>query len=361
MKICFQSMLRSTKIIMSFIISIAIVGLTATPDILASAYAVVLSDCSKDGYYMASSKNSIRTEIGGEIIGHLSNVKVYKFNTNEFVKDVTGLTWVKVKNEIIRETGKKAEGFICLSYCDYLGTDDDCCDFKVANITRARESFYYNSKTIEILKKNDIVTLLNTGDSQLYSPTKCYWVDLCDIELCNGMEEEIYFSPYEDFSYLDYSYNENAFYNENQKIVYLHFIARGFPEASACAIAANAYAESCCIPTAWCVDRNGLISYGMFQWNGFRKDSLEQWCAERNYTHTDIYAQLAYLDWELENWYTYIYNTMLDNSLTASEAAYFWAAKFEVCSKKYWQVRAKSAENLYNNVTCLGEKEQHCR
>lgn len=313
--------------------------------------ATILSDCTEAGYYMASPENNVRSTIGGESLGHLDSVQVYRLDCNKFIKDEdTGLTWIKLKNATLKETGEKADGYICLSYCYYMGTYANCKKYEVASATPAQESFYADSGIIDILEEGETVYLLDTGDAQLYSPQKRYWVNVCDLREPLSDEYGYYNSLYTDYSGLDYSCNENAFFNENQRIIYLHFIEQGYPETSACAIAVNAYDESGCDPTAWCTDTNGLISYGLFQWNGGRNARLKEWCAGYNYDYTDIYAQLAYLDWELENYYPYVRDTLLDYTISAGEASYCWASQFEVCASRYWNGRVAEAESLYNSL-----------
>ncbi len=323
-------------------------GLGIIPSTHTSA-ARILSDCSQEGYYMASPENNIRSEISGESLGHLNSVQVYLLGDDKFIKDEqTGLTWIKINNAVVRENGKTVDGYICLSYCYYMGTTDNLRQYEVANTAPAFENFYSDSEVVEVLNEGDRLKLIDTGDTQLYCPRKKFWVNSCDLKA--NEDGAYYYSPYVDYSGMDFTYNEDAFHNENQKIIYMHFMAKGYPETSACAIAANAYSESGCNPMAWCNDTNGLISYGLFQHNGSRYERLKQWCAERRYDYRDIYAQLEYLDWELECYCTQVHDTMLDSSLTAGEASYYWASKFEVCSSRYWNKRATDAENLYYNV-----------
>lgn len=343
--------MRNTKRIISTILTMSAVAgmMSATP---ASAYkAKVLSNCTESGYYMTSQKNNVRDAIGGNSIGHLDGIRVYNLDYSEIIKDKnTGLSWVKLKDVTIKETGKKSDGYICLSYCYYMGTTANLKKFVALTETPAQENFYSNSNVLDYLEEGETIYLLETGDAQLYSPQDRVWVNVCDFEEAEITESDYYISLYTDYSGLDYSCNEDAFFNENQEIIYMHFIEQGYPETSACAIAVNAYDESGCRPTAGGIDTNGLLSYGLFQWNGGRNTRLRSWCAENNYDYTDIYAQLAYLDWELENCYPTIRDTMLNPDMTAGDASYFWASRFEVCAKKYWNRRATEAESLYNSL-----------
>lgn len=332
----------------------AVMSVNALPVFSMNANAAqILSDCSNAGYYMVSPENNIRSAMYGDIIGHLEKVQVFKVDDKKFIRDDSGFTWVKITDAVLKETGKKADGYVCLSYCYYMGTDKDRKNFEVANTAPALESFYSDSKVVDTLEAGDSISLLATGDAQLYNPVYKYWVNACDLKEAFGTTgyENGTNSPYFDYSALDYSCNEGAFFNENQKIIYMHFISRGYPETAACAIAVNTYNESGCRPTAWCIDTNGLTSYGICQWNGSRYERLKAWCSERGYDYTNLYSQLEYLDWELDYHYTYVRDKMFDTSMSAGDASYYWAAKFEVCSSRSWNKRAAEADSLYYNLT----------
>lgn len=340
------------------------IGILSVAPMQASA-AKILSDCTKSGYYMMSPENILRADTQGEKIGNLAAVQVVKIDNKKIITDKkTNLKWIKLTGAAVKNSNKKQDGYICLSYCYYMGDDSNRKTFEIANTAPAMDSFYSDSHVVAVLNEGDKVNLIATNDAQLYSPEKKYWVNACDLKTADntGSSEDMISydfndingtdSPYVDYNAMDYSCNDGAFCNENQRVIYLHFIAKGMPETSAAAIAVNAYNESGCDPSAWCYDTNGLISYGLFQWNGGRYDSLRNWCIERNYDYSDLYAQLEYLDWELENCYTYV-NDVMYSEMTAGDAAYFWAAKFEVCSSAYWNRRAAEADSLYSCIKAI--------
>lgn len=141
-----------------------------------------------------------------------------------------------------------------------------------------------------------------------------------------------------------------GFMNDNQQYIYSHFIQRGFPAESAAAISANIYDESLCSPTANCIDTNGLVSYGICQWNGERNIRLVNWCSANGYDYTSLEGQLAYLDYELANDYSNVYSTLIAGG-DAWTLGYVWASEFEVCADYYWNTRGDNALLFYNNVS----------
>ena len=110
--------------------------------------------------------------------------------------------------------------------------------------------------------------------------------------------------------------------------------------AVASGILANLYQESGFEPTASCIDSNHQISYGICQWNGARYADLQAFCSENGYAYDSLDGQLAYLENDLLTTYApYYYDTLLndfENSEDgAYEAAYSWAAIYEVGSDFY--------------------------
>lgn len=140
-----------------------------------------------------------------------------------------------------------------------------------------------------------------------------------------------------------------GFMNDNQHYIYLHFINKGMPTESAAAIASNAFDESGCNADACCIDTNGLVSYGICQWNGDRNIRMADWCYANGYDYTTMDGQLAYLDYELMNDYPDVYNALMTGG-DAWTLGYIWASEFEVCADYYWNVRGDNALALYNNI-----------
>ena len=75
----------------------------------------------------------------------------------------------------------------------------------------------------------------------------------------------------------------------------------GYNEAAACGIMANIRCESTFNPHAW---NAGGGSYGLCQWTGGRYGRLQSWCRSNGYDYTTIDGQLAYLEYELKNYYS---------------------------------------------------------
>ena len=125
----------------------------------------------------------------------------------------------------------------------------------------------------------------------------------------------------------------------------------GLNHAAASGLMANIYKESTFIPTASCVDINGRISYGIMQWNGPRFEQLKSFCEARGYGYDTLEGQLAYLQNDLTGAYSGYYDYLLtgtpDTAEGAYEAAYFWAAEYEVCSSRYFEQRAELARDFY--------------
>lgn len=141
----------------------------------------------------------------------------------------------------------------------------------------------------------------------------------------------------------------HGFINSNQQYIYSHFINKGMPAESAAAIASNTFDESGCDTNACCIDTNGLVSYGICQWNGERYDNLYMWCSAEGYDYTSLDGQLAYLDYELENGYSCVLSQLMAGG-DVWYMAYIWAGQFEICSDDYWNTRGDNALALYNNI-----------
>ena len=125
----------------------------------------------------------------------------------------------------------------------------------------------------------------------------------------------------------------------------------GLPHASASGLMANIDQECAFVPTASCVDTNGLVSYGLMQWNGPRFEQLKSFCETYGYGYDTLEGQLAFLEYDLTGVYSGYYNYLLydieHSEQGAYDAAYFWAERYEVCSSSYFEVRAELAQNYY--------------
>lgn len=123
------------------------------------------------------------------------------------------------------------------------------------------------------------------------------------------------------------------------------------PHASASGLMANIDQECAFLPTASCVDTNGQISYGLMQWNGPRFEQLKRFCESNGYAYNTLEGQLAFLEYDLNGAYRGYYDYLLyeveHSEQGAYDAAYFWAAWYEVCSSSYFEVRANLARDYY--------------
>ena len=126
----------------------------------------------------------------------------------------------------------------------------------------------------------------------------------------------------------------------------------GFQRSAADAIMANIEAESSFNPSIEVEDTNGLMSIGLFQWNGDRCDNFKKYCNARSLEYGSVDAQLTFLSYELNGTYSKQYDKMLgfaDSADGAYNAAYYWASHFEVCASSGWEKRAERASTLYKS------------
>lgn len=138
---------------------------------------------------------------------------------------------------------------------------------------------------------------------------------------------------------------------ENQKKIY-QFMKKemGFNTAAACGVLANIYCESGFNPMASCIDINGLISYGICQWNGPRYEALKNYCSANGYDYKTVDGQLKYLKYELQSSESNackMVKNVDNNANGAYTAGYNWARYFERCTSVYYESRAKLARDTY--------------
>lgn len=139
--------------------------------------------------------------------------------------------------------------------------------------------------------------------------------------------------------------------DENREAIY-EFMTKemGFNTAAACGVLANIQMESSFRPTASVIDTNGLISYGICQWNGVRFEALQTFCAEQGYDYRTLEGQLHYLKYELEHSEASACSKVKNVENTAEGAylaGYNWARYFERCASIYHESRAKLARDTY--------------
>lgn len=123
----------------------------------------------------------------------------------------------------------------------------------------------------------------------------------------------------------------------------------GYNTAAAAGLLANISAESGFRPGT---NGDSGRSYGICQWFSSRKTRLINYCADKGLDYTTLYAQLRFLDYELERYYPSVdrYMKNLDNSAEdAYDAAYYFCYNFEAPADRTGQStsRAKAAQNIF--------------
>ena len=123
----------------------------------------------------------------------------------------------------------------------------------------------------------------------------------------------------------------------------------GYNTAAAAGLLANISAESGFRPTT---NGDSGRSYGICQWFSSRKTRLINYCADNGLDYTTIYAQLRFLDYELDRYYPAVdrYMKNVDNSADgAYDAAYYFCYNFEAPADRTGQStsRAKAAQNIF--------------
>lgn len=159
------------------------------------------------------------------------------------------------------------------------------------------------------------------------------------------------YSPVGTYQQTVENYVESNFSQGTRDVIFNYLCYElGFNRAAATAVLTNMDFESGCNPSASCMDVNDLPSYGLCQWNGPRCEALLRFCNNQAMDVSNVYSQLAFLKYELQNIYTNQYEYMLsvdDTQEAAYHASYFWASRFEVCSSDYWEARGWAAYNAY--------------
>lgn len=123
---------------------------------------------------------------------------------------------------------------------------------------------------------------------------------------------------------------------ENRDICYKYITeVMGYNRAVACGILSNIQYESNFRPTA--IGDSGN-AYGICQWNS-RRQSLINYCENNGFeSWQDIYGQLGYLNYELENNKKSVGNylkSLPDTAEGAYEAGYYFCVYFEIPADRY--------------------------
>lgn len=140
---------------------------------------------------------------------------------------------------------------------------------------------------------------------------------------------------------------------DNEQIIFEYLTRQlGFNSASASGILANIGEESSFDP-----NKNESVSgagYGLCQWTGSRRTALMNWCGDNGYDYTSIEGQLNYLNHELQNGYSSVYNTLISVPNTADgayNAAYAWCMDFE---KPEYRNKVHGQYDAYGNSVTNG-------
>lgn len=141
--------------------------------------------------------------------------------------------------------------------------------------------------------------------------------------------------------------------NENCRATYDYLTnTMGLSHAAACGILANIQYESSFDPH--CLGDNGT-SYGICQWHAERYTDLRNWCGNHGYDYKTLEGQLHYLEHDLKDLHSSIYNHIksVENSPDgAYDAGYHWCVYFEIPADKYNKAieRGIAAQNYYWNM-----------
>jgi len=110
-------------------------------------------------------------------------------------------------------------------------------------------------------------------------------------------------------------------YPEYEKLCYLYLRDECFFNDTVCyGIMANMYCESEFLPTA--EEKTGQHGYGICQWTGDRRIGLESWCRRNNRNSSSLYAQLDYMQYELDSTEFAQLVRMMRNCSRDSDGAY---------------------------------------
>ena len=139
----------------------------------------------------------------------------------------------------------------------------------------------------------------------------------------------------------------------NEQLTFLYLTQEaGLNTAAACGVLANIKAESSFNPGSHnSSDPNGG-SFGICQWNGGRRTRLQNFCEDRGLDYTTLYAQLCFLEYELENYYPKVMRYLrgvTNDEQGAYDAGYYFCYHFEVPANRASRsvTRGNSAKDTY--------------
>lgn len=135
-----------------------------------------------------------------------------------------------------------------------------------------------------------------------------------------------------------------------EQLCYLFLIqVMGYNTAAAAGVLANINYES---GFKTSINGDGGTSYGLCQWHASRKTRLINYCSQHGVSADSLVGQLAYLKYELENFYPLVHRYLKSVSNTAEgayEAAYFFCYNFENPTSRESKsvTRGQSAQKTY--------------
>ena len=122
----------------------------------------------------------------------------------------------------------------------------------------------------------------------------------------------------------------------------------GYSSVAACAVMGNMMQESRLDPTA----ENSIGAYGLCQWLGSRRSSLESWCSANGYDYTTAEGQMHFLQYELNGTEAYANNAMLGYTSDGQlySACQSFMTKFERPGDSSLGLRYNYASRIYSYV-----------
>ena len=144
------------------------------------------------------------------------------------------------------------------------------------------------------------------------------------------------------------AYKSGSFSNEQLCYLFLTQVM-GYNNAAAAGVLANISYESGFKTT---INGDSGTSYGLCQWHAARKTRLLNYCADHDLSADSLLGQLAYLKYELENYYSSVHKYLKNVSNTAEgayDAGYYFCYNFEAPASRTSQStkRGSSAQNTY--------------
>jgi len=116
--------------------------------------------------------------------------------------------------------------------------------------------------------------------------------------------------------------------DSNEEVIWNYLVGEmGFSAEQAAGVMGNIFRESGYSPTA---ENPSSGAYGIIQWLGSRKTSLQEFAVEQGKDISDIGMQLDFMKVELEGTYRSSVLEPIQNSTSIEEAADIWLRDFEI-------------------------------